>query len=77
MDGAAISVTNNANGKEIATGVINNGKFNFVSPENNLSFTAKVSADYGNNFNIIDRSKDDKKTIVEIGFTDTNNFNMT
>ncbi|MDR1451076.1 MAG: hypothetical protein LBI57_01890, partial [Helicobacteraceae bacterium] len=78
VDGAAISVTNNANGKEIASGVINNGGFSFVSPDNNLSFTAKVSAGYKGDFSVKndDAEDDAENKVIEIGFSDVNTFDI-
>jgi hypothetical protein len=34
VNGAAITIINNADGKEFASGVINSGKYSFVSPDN-------------------------------------------
>jgi alpha-tubulin suppressor-like RCC1 family protein len=75
LDGAKITVYNSANDKQIATGVLDGGAFSFVSPDNNLSFTAKVTAQHNKDGIKFDIHAADRG-IIEIGFQDTNIFNI-
>jgi hypothetical protein len=64
LHGAEIKVYDEQNNALISSGVLNNGKYSFTSPRDNLSFTAKVTAKYGNDFEV----KNATDNVIEIGF---------
>ncbi|MDR1614898.1 MAG: hypothetical protein LBS26_04930, partial [Campylobacteraceae bacterium] len=75
LHGAQITVYANENNNsitQISKGVLNNGKYSFISPRDNLSFTAKVTAKYGNDFEV----KNATGSVIEIGFKDATSFNI-
>ncbi|MDR0666905.1 MAG: hypothetical protein LBF71_05805 [Campylobacteraceae bacterium] len=75
LDGANIVIMDNDNNNTIALGILNNGKYNFTSPKDNLSFTAKVSAKYGDDFEVHNGNNGIDNKIIEIRFKDINVFN--
>jgi hypothetical protein len=75
LHGAEITIYANENNNsmtQISKGVLNNGKYGFISPRDNLSFTAKISAKYGNDFEV----KNATGSVIEIGFKDITSFNI-
>jgi hypothetical protein len=67
VDGAQISIIDNNSSTIFSSGVLSGGKYSFVVTKDNLSFTAKVTAKYGNGFEIINGNN---SQTIEIGFSD-------
>jgi hypothetical protein len=76
LDGAPITLTDNQDNSSLPAGTLINGKYTFIVPRDGYSFTARVTTDFGGVFSVNDGTNGNKGSVIEIGFQDTDVFNI-